>query len=87
MFGNQKVILFYPFLLLIEKYSIEDAFSFFFPHHVFLQLEKSKEKKLLLAQEIHDVVFYFIRSTFYCAPNRFINMISVTRGFNYKVKN
>lgn len=29
VFGNQKVILFYPFLLLIEKYSIEDAFSFF----------------------------------------------------------
>jgi len=26
----------------------------------------------------NDVIFYLIKSTFYCAPSQFINVISVT---------
>lgn len=54
MFRSSLVILFNPFLLLIEKYRVE---GIFFLVMAFLLAEKYKEKKSLLAWE---VMLYFL---------------------------
>lgn len=76
----RSCLLFYPFLLLIGKCRVE---GISFSCHVFAGEKKSKAIPFGMGNE---VIFYLIKSKFYCSPSRFINVISVTRTFNYKGK-
>lgn len=44
------------------------------------------QRKEILFGMGNDIIFHLIKSKFYCARSQFINVIFVTRTFNYKGK-